>query len=587
MKFANFARLSKSRGENDSECFFRKPPHSVRGFLENPQLEPEPMKRASYLLALATGLAATFTLAAEQQPEPKKPHAEEIHLVIHPADVPRPAMQIQLLPPLIEQRPGNAAPLYMKAFMLLAQADAPDEAIERADSWLGMPLEELPREEVREDLDRFDSAIHYARMAARRSRCEWELPIHEEGNIFELMLPELSSARNLGRVIALRVRLHIAEGDYGAAIEDLQTGYAMARHVARQPTLVSGLVGIAIADMMTDQLQAMIQAPGVPNLYWTVTALPDPLISLRRAIQLESNSIYLLFPGFEEAMHEEVPPEHWEGVLEQVIRLTRSWQDTITETNGEAPDEENGEEDIEDFIEKAYPIARREVAERRKHQERERRELLKHIEHLEGEIKELEREGNEEEAEELHRHVEELERHAEPPRPVGEMSRAEVVVRHVFATYEELRDNMFKWFHVPYWQAREAIEAAEAHCRRVSKEQEVVPLASVILPAVGACHLRSATSQRRMAALRCVEAIRLFAAEHDGRLPSSLDEIKRVPLPVNPVTGKPFEYRCKVAALAGPMDGATGGVPVTAKFAVLVADGPDRSRRVYRLELAK
>ncbi len=122
---------------------------------------------------------------------------------------------------------------------------------------------------------------------------------------------------------------------------------------------------------------------------------------------------------------------------------------------------------------------------------------------------------------------------------------------------------------MPYWQAREAIEAAEEHCRKVSKEQEVVPLASVILPAVGACHLRSATAQRRMAALRCVEAIRLFAAEHEGRLPGSLDEIKRVPLPINPVTGKPFEYHREV-------DSAT-----------LVADGPDRSRRVYRLELAK
>ncbi len=528
------------------------------------------MKPASYLLALGVMLAATFTLAAaEERPEPEEPPAEEIHLAVHPAEVPRPAMEIQLLPPLLEQRPGNAAPLYMKAFMLLAQADAPEEAVEQADEWLAMPPEDLPREEVWEALDRFHGALHYAEMAARRSRCEWELPIHEEENIFELMLPELSSARNLARVIALRTRLHIAKGDYGEAIRNLQTGYAMAQHVAEQPTLVSGLVGLAIANMMTDQLEMLIQAPGVPNLYWTITALPDPMIDLRKAFQLEAGTVRLLFPGFEEALHEDVPPEHWRVLLEDVLRMTMAWN-VMAQREGEPPEEEDI--NIEEFIEKAYPVAKREVAERRKHRERERQEMLEHIENLKREIKGLEQEGNDEEADELRRHVEELSRHAEPGRPIDEMSHAEVVVRHVFATYEELRDDMFKWFHVPYWQARPAIEKADRHMKEVAKEKEVVPLASTLLPAIGACHLRVAESQRRTAALRCVEAIRLFAAEHEGRLPERLDEIKNVPLPINPVTGKPFEYHREHREIDS---------------AVLVADGPADSRRVYRLKLAR
>ena len=47
---------------------------------------------------------------------------------------------------------------------------------------------------------------------------------------------------------------------------------------------------------------------------------------------------------------------------------------------------------------------------------------------------------------------------------------------------------------------------------------------------------------RRIAALRCVEAVRLYAAAHDGKLPSSLEEIKEAPLPIDPVTGKAFAY---------------------------------------------
>ncbi len=43
--------------------------------------------------------------------------------------------------------------------------------------------------------------------------------------------------------------------------------------------------------------------------------------------------------------------------------------------------------------------------------------------------------------------------------------------------------------------------------------------------------------------LRCVEGIRMYAAEHEGELPKSLDDITRVPIPVNPFTGEDFIYK--------------------------------------------
>jgi hypothetical protein len=47
--------------------------------------------------------------------------------------------------------------------------------------------------------------------------------------------------------------------------------------------------------------------------------------------------------------------------------------------------------------------------------------------------------------------------------------------------------------------------------------------------------------EQQIALLRLVEALRLYAAEHDGKLPAQLADIT-VPLPVDPVTGKPFTY---------------------------------------------
>ena len=40
-----------------------------------------------------------------------------------------------------------------------------------------------------------------------------------------------------------------------------------------------------------------------------------------------------------------------------------------------------------------------------------------------------------------------------------------------------------------------------------------------------------------------MEAIRLYMASHDGQLPNSLGSITEVPIPDDPATGKPFDYK--------------------------------------------
>ena len=52
----------------------------------------------------------------------------------------------------------------------------------------------------------------------------------------------------------------------------------------------------------------------------------------------------------------------------------------------------------------------------------------------------------------------------------------------------------------------------------------------------------SSSGGRNLFALRVIEALRIYAASHDGRLPDKLDDVKEVPIPNDPGTGKPFEY---------------------------------------------
>ena len=54
--------------------------------------------------------------------------------------------------------------------------------------------------------------------------------------------------------------------------------------------------------------------------------------------------------------------------------------------------------------------------------------------------------------------------------------------------------------------------------------------------------------------MRCIEAIRLYATSHDGKLPATLADIKEVPIPIDPMTGKDFAYKMEdgKAVLSAP-----------------------------------
>ena len=59
---------------------------------------------------------------------------------------------------------------------------------------------------------------------------------------------------------------------------------------------------------------------------------------------------------------------------------------------------------------------------------------------------------------------------------------------------------------------------------------------------------------RHFAVLQCIEALRLYAFIHNGKFPGSLSEITKLPIPNDPVTEKPFNYKGggSEAILKGP-----------------------------------
>ena len=103
---------------------------------------------------------------------------------------------------------------------------------------------------------------------------------------------------------------------------------------------------------------------------------------------------------------------------------------------------------------------------------------------------------------------------------------------------------------MPAWQV-------EALAGQTKSKKEPALFADALVPALHKVRRAQGRLEQRIALLRHVEALRLYAAEHDGTLPAKLSDIA-VPLPVDPFTGKPFRYEVEGATGSPPRHSAVG-----------------------------
>ena len=93
--------------------------------------------------------------------------------------------------------------------------------------------------------------------------------------------------------------------------------------------------------------------------------------------------------------------------------------------------------------------------------------------------------------------------------------------------FEVRFDDDMKTVDLPVWQV-------EALTARITLKKPPALFADALVPAITAVRRAQARIDQRIALLRHVEALRLYAAEHDGTLPAKLSDVS-VPLPDRPV----------------------------------------------------
>lgn len=435
-----------------------------------------------------------------------QPPAKITTLTLSPAAPPTPSLKYRLTPDPRTQKPGNAATLYYRTLALFVENDALLREL-RSEPWVewhSTPLADLPLDEVANSVNRTRYFVQELAQAARLRDCDWYLQNREEG--IGLLLPDVQGMRTLGNALAVKARLQVAQKDFAGAVETLRTGYTLGRNMSKGETIIHTLVGMAVARMMDQQLEELIQQPDAPNMYWALAAMPRPLFEFERAIHEETRMLENTWPWLREL---EKGPMTLDQVQVGLIKLEATLQAYNVNQAGRPG-----------RVAKAFVIS--------SYKEEARRKLLDQ---------------------------------GFTPEKLDAMPDVQVVALWAYRDFRVSQEELLKWTYVEngtkhpgYAEAKDAVNAAAKRLDRLFFHGLLTGLGSDFSSHNRIFELTDRDARRR-AALRCVEAIRLHAALNRGTWPKTLEDITSVPVPFDPITNKPFEYRVKDnrAILSSPL----------------------------------
>eukprot|EP00913_Durusdinium_trenchii_P013357 g12538.t1 len=403
---------------------------------------------------------------------------------------PRPSLKYVLVPRFQDRLDGNAAPYYYRALLSMRTNPAgrlkPLFEDKNYNRWMSGNPTAIPKEEIRTFLKSFERTFENLKIASHRTECDWSWRVQDLKGpaAIAFIIDEVQECRNLARLVILKVRLAIAEKRIDDAIEWMQVGYKLAVDVAEPPLLINDLVGVAIAQMMTAEVRNLIAQPGSPNMYWALASLPSPVVDIRPAMRYEMSLPMKMFPELKDAETAQRSPAEWSEVLSRAVANIMQMQSSSGLRRSVPMPSMQSRLVAAGMALRGYPQAKRDLVEWGMSQK------------------------------------------AVDAMPVGQ-----VIVIHQARVYRHMYQELMKWSLLPYRDAQEGLKRSEARLTKdgyfgsFGRTKEIIPLTSLLLPSTAAAYRATARVDVRIAGLRVLEAIRMHAANNQGRLPASLSEI--------------------------------------------------------------
>ena len=449
-----------------------------------------------------------------------------MELELHPMPEPRPAFKHRLMTPEHQLKHENAALHYLQAQAFLEQHAALREIFKRQDqyqeedrnsdgdltqrpyAWIGMSPEDLPMDEVKDYMRLVEFQTRYLKKSVLCDHCDFENNIRGVEDPMYVLLPEIQAQRELARMQVIRGKVAIAERRFDDAEEIMRQNYMMAWQLGKLDCLVTNFVGNAISRMTHWYIAAdYIQQPGAPNLYWALSAMRSPLIDMRLAMSTESEWFTQQFEQFREVDETARPITFWRQFSDDFadeyshFDYDETWwlasRSTYESNNrGIKMWDDMKRPAMTGIFIAAYPDARRYLIE-------------------DWEMPELQ---------------------------VDAYPIAQVVALAMLRCWEESSDAEYKYLCIPIDQHGDKFDDIDRDLEEISNRIGVsAHLTDHLLPALEHAAAARTRMEQSVAALRTIEAIRLYGASHESQLPATLDDLE-VPVPIDPFSGDPLPY---------------------------------------------
>jgi hypothetical protein len=425
--------------------------------------------------------------------------------------------------PSEQRRRGNRASAYIKLISIAADhpTDYRSGLRDQREAWLESPLGDAECRAASRWLASYESLRVGLRQVIENDHCDFGANFYgmPASKLLQVPLPELQGLRELGKFARLESRVALREGRFADALAALRAARQMADDTAGIPLTLPPLLSLAQHLTVAQTLQDWIATPKSENLYWVLAALPRPAIDLHTAADMERLSFEL---QLREPAEDAAPmpgaskrPVAAEDEAARWLRLIRPfWELERGPSELDAPDGEKvGPSDADEAkrlrqaimdaraLATMYPAAKRQLIAAGWTAER----------------------------------VEQL--------PV-----AKVVALCTTQVNREVQQRLLKW---PALESPDSWPNLFADSKRLLDStnaamggnfEGTLGISRQLFDIILATRYVEANYARQIAALRIVEALRWHAAEHGGQLPGSLAEIRVAPIPLDPLTGKPFDY---------------------------------------------
>lgn len=331
-----------------------------------------------------------------------------------------------------------------------------------------------------------------------RSRAGWNYPLDEQPWM-TILLPDVQESRSYARAMMVFSRASILEGDIPQAEEWILCTLGLAKHVSETPFMVTQLVSVADASMALTAIEELMQHPEAGNYYWDLANLPRPFVDYKRTWQFEARMWEKSIPSLSR-LDDISSEEAWQDVVEKVFLGIHEWHsDAFPKL-----DSPEGKKTWKEWVA-------------------------------------LSREN-------LHRVAPEL------AGRMKRMSDAEIGIRYWWLRLKQFENCENAMSLEPHL----ALPRIDAALREMQIAFEREPLmkswisSSVYVP-TGMSHF--VLLDQRIAMLRVIESIRDWSANHDGKLPASLDQLD-LPVPLDIVNNRPFEWHLDGDGTQGELSGA-------------------------------